>query len=139
MKASDIMTLGAATVTPESSLAAAIRCMGDHRISALPVVDRDGQLHGIISEDDFFRTTTGSFRLDSLCCAGRAARTDALALARVADLMSPDPVTVDGDASLKEAIGLMAQRSVKRLPVISHGKLIGILSRADILRALLEK
>src|SRR3546814_9012622 len=62
MEVSDIMTLGAATVIPESSLAEAIRCMGNHNISALPVVDRDGELHGLISEGDFFRKATDSFR-----------------------------------------------------------------------------
>ena len=139
MKASDIMTLGAATVTPESSLAMAIRCLGDHGISALPVVDRDGKLQGIISEGDFFRKATGAFQLDSLCGVGREARRDVLDLARVGDLMSIEPVTVDGDASLTEAIGLMERHGVKRLPVISNGKLVGLISRADILRTLLEE
>src|SRR3546814_6051042 len=49
---------------PEGSLAEAIRCMGNHNISALPVVDRDGELHGLISEGDFFRKATDSFRLE---------------------------------------------------------------------------
>jgi len=138
MKASDIMTLGAATVTPESSLATAIRLMADHGISALPVVAPDGALRGIISEGDFFGKTTGSFQLNALCEAGRDARKAALDLARVADLMSIEPVTVEGDAPLTKAIGLMERHGVKRLPVISNGKLVGLISRADILRILLE-
>jgi CBS domain-containing protein len=139
MQASDIMTLGAATVTPESSLADAIRCMGNHRISALPVVDRDGGLQGLISEGDFFRKASGSFELHSLCGAGREARRETLGLARVADLMSTELVTVDGGASLEDAIGLMERHGVKRLPVISQGKLVGLISRADVLRVLLDE
>ncbi|MCF8706297.1 MULTISPECIES: CBS domain-containing protein [Sphingomonadaceae] len=139
MKASDIMTLGAATVTPESSLAEAIRCMGNHNISALPVVDRDGELHGLISEGDFFRKATDSFRLDSLFDAGREVRRDALDSTRVGELMSTELVTVDGDVSLTDAIGLMERHGVKRLPVISNGKLVGLISRADILRTLLDE
>src|SRR3546814_19925515 len=82
-----IMTLGAATVTPVSSLAEAIRCMGNHNISGLPVVDGDGELHGILSEGDFFRKSTDSFRLDSLFDAGPEVRRDALDSTRVGDLM----------------------------------------------------
>lgn len=139
MKVSDIMTLGAATVTPESSLAEAIRCMGNHNISGLPVVDGDGELHGIISEGDFFRKATGSFQLDSLFDAGPEARRDPLDSTRAGDLMSTELVTVDGDASLTDAIGLMERHGVKRLPVISNGKLVGLISRADILRVLLDE
>ena len=139
MKVSDIMTLGAATVTPESSLAEAIRCMGNHNISGLPVVDGDGELHGILSEGDFFRKSTDSFRLDSLFDAGPEARRDALDSTRAGDLMSTELVTVDGDASLTDAIGLMERHGVKRLPVISNGKLVGLISRADILRVLLDE
>lgn len=139
MKVSDIMTLGAATVTPESSLAEAIRCMGSHNISGLPVVDGDGELHGIISEGDFFRKSTDSFRLDSLFDAGPEARRDALDSTRAGDLMSTELVTVDGDASLTDAIGLMERHGVKRLPVMSGGKLAGLISRADILRTVLDE
>ncbi|MDF0546382.1 CBS domain-containing protein [Sphingobium sp. H39-3-25] len=59
INASDIMTLGAERAIPNSSLAMAIRCMGDHRISALPVVDRDGNLRGIVSEGVFPQAGAG--------------------------------------------------------------------------------
>src|SRR3546814_9302959 len=104
MKASDVCSSDLATVTPESSLAEAIRCMGNHNISALPVVDRDVELHGLISEGDFFRKATDSFRLDSLFDAGREVRRDALDSTRVGELMSTELVTVDGDVSLTDAI-----------------------------------
>jgi CBS domain-containing protein len=53
--------------------------------------------------------------------------------------MSTPPVTVDGQASLEETIGIMEQRKLKRLPVMSQGKLVGLISRADILRFLMDR
>jgi len=137
MKASDIMTLGAATTTACSSLAAAIKCMSDHGISALPVLDEEGNLQGIVTEGDFFRQDLGPFRLDALVGIGAEDRARSLASMTVAEIMSPQPITVDGGESLEEAIAIMEGRGVKRLPVTSKGKLIGLLSRADILRALI--
>lgn len=137
MKASDIMTLGAATTTPDSSLASAIRCMGDHRISALPVVDGDGQLRGIISEGDFFRRDGQGFRLEELARSGVGSATRELEGRRVAEIMTTALVSVDGDAPVEDAIGLMERHGMKRLPVMAKGKLVGLISRADILRALL--
>ena len=139
MKASDIMTLGTASTTADASLAEAIRCMSDHRISALPVLDREGRLQGIVSEGDFFRPDRGLFRLDALVKAESAERAHLLSSKTVSDIMSVPPVSVDGDASLEETVGIMAQHGVKRLPVMSHGKLVGLISRADILRFLLDR
>lgn len=139
MKASDVMTLGAASITVDASLADAIRCMGDHRISALPVLDGEGHLRGIVSEGDFFRRDGGALRLDALVEADSAERERLLGSRKVSDIMSAPPVTVDGQASLEETIGIMEQRKLKRLPVVSKGKLVGLISRADILRFLLDR
>ncbi len=139
MKASDIMTLGAATTTATSSLAAAIKCMSDHRISALPVLDEEERLVGIVTEGDFFRQDLGPFRLDALVSAEAEERARSLASMTVAEIMSTQPITVDGAESLEEAIAIMEGRAVKRLPVTSNGKLVGLLSRADILRFLVDR
>lgn len=137
MKASDIMTLGAATTTASATLATAIKCMSDHGISALPVLDEEGNLQGIITEGDFFRQDLGPFRLDALVGIGAEERARSLKSMTVAEIMSTQPITVDGGESLEEAIAIMEGRGVKRLPVTSHGQLVGLLSRADILRALI--
>jgi CBS domain-containing protein len=137
MKASDIMTMGAATTTANSSLATAIKCMSDHRISALPVLDEEGHLQGIVTEGDFFRQDLGPFRLDALVGAGAEERARSLETMTVSEIMSAQPITVDGSEPLEEAIAIMEGRGVKRLPVTSNGKLVGLLSRADILRALI--
>lgn len=137
MKASDIMTLGAATTTPASSLADAIRCMGDHRISAMPVVDQQGSLRGILSEGDFFRSDVQGFGLVELVRAGMGDAAHFLESHHVSEIMTTQPVSVDGNASLEETIGMMVRHGIKRLPVMEHGKLVGLISRADILQALL--
>src|SRR3546814_13111880 len=74
-----------------------------------------------------------SFRLDSLFDAGREVRRDALDSTRVVELMSTELVTVDGDVSLTDAIGLMERLGAKRLPVISYVKLVGPTTLAAIL------
>jgi len=86
MKASDVMTLGAASTTVDASLADAIRCMGDHRISALPVLDGEGHLRGIVSEGDFFRRDGGALRLDALVEADSAERARLLGSREVSDI-----------------------------------------------------
>ena len=137
MKTSDIMSLGAATITQESSLAQAIRVMNNHRISALPVVDRDGHLQGIISEGDFFRRNGQPFRLNTLFEMDDSARAKNLESHVVGDVMSRDPITVGADASVGETIDLMESHEVKRLPVMAEGRVVGLISRADLLHALI--
>lgn len=138
MKASDIMTLGAATTTQDASLAQAIRTMSDHRISALPVLDREGHLQGIISEGDFFRGNERPARLNALFGADADARMNEFESRTVGDIMSRDPVTIGSDASVEEAIDLMEQHAIKRLPVMTEGRVVGLISRADILYALIQ-
>lgn len=137
MKASDIMSLGAATITPDASLAQAIRTMTNHRISALPVVDRDGHLQGIISEGDFFRRDDRPARLSALFGADADARMKALESRTVDEIMSRDAITTGSDASMEEAIELMERHAVKRLPVVTEGRVVGVISRADVLHALI--
>ncbi|MCB4858762.1 CBS domain-containing protein [Sphingobium sp. PNB] len=136
MKASDVMSLGAATITHDASLAQAIRTMANHHISALPVVDRGGHLQGIISEGDFFRREERPARLTALFGADANARINALESRTVGEIMSRDPITIGSDASMEEAIELMECHAVKRLPVVTDGRVVGLISRADVLHAL---
>jgi CBS domain-containing protein len=137
MKASDIMSLGAATITHDASLAQAIRTMSNHRISALPVVDQDGHLKGIISEGDFFRRDDRPARLSALFGADADARMKALESRTVDEIMSRDSITIESDASMEEAIELMERHAAKRLPVVTQGRVVGVISRADVLHALI--
>lgn len=133
------------SVTPETPVADAARLMLSHRVSGLPVLDRSGGLVGIISEGDLLhRAETGTERhrprwLEFFSGSGRLARDYAEAHARkVAEVMSETVVTIGPETPLDEIVRLMERRRVKRLPVIEDGRIVGIVSRSDLVRAFLE-
>jgi CBS domain-containing protein len=139
MKVADLMTNGAATVRPDASLAEAARIMVEHRISGLPVVDASGRLVGIVTEGDFLRRADQDRpRWISVLLSDPDAHITAKQLhdRRVEEAMSPEPITVDIDGSVDEVVELMERHDVKRVPVVCDGKVMGMVSRADLLRAL---
>ena len=136
MKASDIMTLGAATIRPDASLSQALRIMIDHRISALPVLDDNRQLLGIVTEGDFVRS--GVLAIDELLSKGGHDREKALGSRTVDEIMSRDPITISPEASIQEVVKLMERHTLKLIPVASNGETLGIISRVDLLRMLIE-
>jgi CBS domain-containing protein len=140
------MTRTVISVTPETTIAEAARLLLHHRISGLPVVDPTGAVVGIVTEGDLLRRAeTGTQRhharwLEFLIAPGRLAQEYANANARkVGEVMSADVVAVTPRDSLDEVVRLMERRHVKRLPVIEAGRLVGIVSRANLVRALLDK
>lgn len=143
MKAADIMTVGAATVRPDATVGEAARIMLQYRISGLPVVDESGSLVGIITEGDFLRRAeTGTERrrprwLEVLLGPGRLAAEYAHTHGqRVDEVMTRDVVTVTVDTPVEDIVGLMERHGIKRLPVVDGGKVVGIVSRANLLRML---
>lgn len=139
MKAGDVMTTGAATVRPDAPLAEAARLMIQHQISGLPVVDAQDRLVGLVTENDFLRAgKDGKPRLiEMLAKAGTDQ--DELNLLRVDELMTREPLTVSAETPLEEVIAVMLRHAVRRLPVVADGKVVGIVSRANLLRALLRR
>lgn len=145
MNVADTMNGSVITVTADKTIADAAELMLRHKISGLPVVDARGALIGIITEGDLLRRAeTGTARrrahwLELLTTPGRLAQDYAAAHARrVAEVMTTDVVTVLPEEPLENAVRLMEQRRIKRLPVIEDGRLVGIVSRADLVRALLR-
>jgi len=143
MKVSDVMTPRVISVDPGGMIRDAIRLMLQNHISGLPVIDATGHLVGIVTEGDFLRraeTGTGRKRprwLEFLISPGRLADEYVHTHGRkVEEVMTPDPVTVMEDASLDEVVGIMERRRIKRLPVVRGGKVVGIVSRANLLHAL---
>jgi CBS domain-containing protein len=136
MKTSDIMTLGAATVHQDASLLKAVEMMVNHRISALPVVDSNQLLCGILTEGDVIQA------IESLPATSlempEASRKKTLSAFNVREFMSEQAITVDPNSSVDAAVALMKEKSLKRLPVVADGKVLGLLSRSDILGALVE-
>jgi CBS domain-containing protein len=139
MKAGEVMTTGAATVRPDAPLLEAARLMIQHQISGLPVVDAQDRLVGLVTENDFLRSgENGKPRLiDMLAKAGTDQ--DELNLRRVDELMTREPITISAEMPLEDVIALMLRHAVRRLPVVADGKVVGIVSRANLLRALLRR
>src|SRR5215467_9456578 len=143
MKAHDVMTWGAITVKPDESVTRAVQLMLQNKISGLPVVDDEGGFVGIVTEGDFLRRgELGTQRqrprwLEFLLGPGRlAAEYVQSSGQKVGEIMTIEPWTVTPETSLDEVVRLMERHRIKRLPVVQDGKLVGIVSRANLLHAL---
>lgn len=137
MKASDIMTFGVATTSPEASLTDAIRTMRRHRISGLPVVDPEGRLLGILSESDYFRRSP-NHNPDVLLHGDLATWRAAFDGEKVEDIMTRNAVAIDIDTPVEAAAALMVRHELKRLPIVKDDRVVGMICRADILHALVD-
>ena len=138
MNVSEVMTTEVATVRSDASLAEAARIMIKHRISGLPVVDASGRLVGVITEGDFLRRTDRDRpRWISVLLSDADAKITAKQLheRRVEEAMSRNPISVGVEASVEEIVQLMERQGIKRIPVVADGKVIGIVSRANLLLA----
>jgi len=142
MRAHQIMTRSVITVTPETTIVEAANTMLQRHVSGLPVVDTAGKLVGIVSEGDFIhRGEIGTKRKHSrfltfILGAGRAANDYVHEHGRrVAEIMTTEPLTINEDTDLEEIVRLMETKHVKRLPVTRGDKVVGIVSRANLLQA----
>ena len=138
-----VMTSPVISISPSTTIAEAARLMLSHRISGLPVVSEDGGLIGMVSEGDFLRRgelgteAKRSWWLELFASQGQAAEDYVRAHGRkVGEVMTKGVFTTNREASLEEVVELMSRHGIKRLPVVDNGKLIGIVSRSDLLRAL---
>lgn len=145
MNAVEIMTHKPVTVRSDLPILAAIRIMLGRGISGLPVVDEEGDLVGMVTEGDLLRRVemrTEKRRPDWLAFftgTDRLAREYVQSHSRnVADVMTRDVVSVSEDAPLEEIVELMIGRRIKRVPVVRGTKLVGIVTRANLLRLLAE-
>ena len=143
MNVLDLMTRKVVSVTPETPVATVAKLLAERRLSAVPVIDPERHVLGIISEGDLMRRPeTGTERHSSWWLRAFAAP-DTLAERYMKshglaakDVMTHTVVTIAPDASLAEAAELMERNRVKRLPVTQEDRIIGIIARADLVRAL---
>ncbi|MET3650628.1 CBS domain-containing protein [Dyella japonica] len=145
MKVRDIMSPKVQLVRDTDNIGKAMHLMLDGGFSGLPVVNSEGALVGMLTEGDFIRRAeTGtakrrSFWQEFLLGPDRLARDYAHANGRVVEeIMAPEVYWVEADAPLEHAVALMDSHGVKRLPVLDAGRLVGVLSRSDLMRACLR-
>ena len=143
MQASDVMTIGAATTRPDAPIEEAARLMLLHRISGLPVIDDAGKLVGMVTEGDLLGGRENNARgerprgLEVVFACKEADGPPRLPpLARVADVMTRAPITVSEDTPVHEIVAALQRHGIKRVPVVREGRIVGIVSRADLLREL---
>lgn len=145
MQAKDLMTHPALTIAPDASVFEAARLMVQHKISGLPVVDASGGLVGIISEGDFLRRSElGTLRrrprwIEVLLGTGALAEAYTRASGRrIEEVMTTEVHGVREDTSLDDVVSLMSRHCIKRVPVLRSGTVIGMITRADFVRALVK-
>ena len=143
MKAADVMVTNVISVTPDVLVQDVAYILLSNRISAVPVTDDDGRLLGIVSEGDLMRRAeTGTGRHRSWWLA-MLTRPEALAAdyvrehaRRVTDVMTREVVTATPETSLQDIATLLEKNGIKRLPIVEGGRVVGIVSRANLLQAL---
>jgi CBS domain-containing protein len=144
MKATDVMSRPVIAVAPDASVFEAARLMLQHKISGLPVIDASGQLVGIVTEGDFLRRVeSGTQRrrprwIEFLMGPGRLASEYVHASGRrVDEVMTTEVRTVAEDVSLDDVVRLMERYGIKRVPVLCGRDVIGMVTRANLMRVLI--
>ncbi len=122
--AKDIMTKRLLTVTEDAKATDVIRLLVEHKITGLPVVSEDMRLLGMVTEKDILKSLWYSPKIKG---------------SSVADLMTTGTVSFDEDDDLMEVFKSLVQSNFRRVPVLSEGKLVGIISRRDIIKFLSKK
>lgn len=121
MRVRDLMSKSVVTITPEESAALAARLLSRHELGALPVCAADGTLAGIVTDRDIVTRCVAAGEEP-----GRVP---------VRDIMSPAPSVITPETPISDAAQLMAQRQVRRLPVVEQGHVVGMLSLGDLARS----
>ena len=138
-----------ATVTPDTSAEDVARLLGEHELPGVPVVNEAGRCVGIVTESDlvmadeegdlhiphYVQLFGGLVFLES--AKGFEKRLKKAMAATAKDMMTEDPTTIGPDADVHEAGHVISQSGHNHLPVVEHGLLVGVITRADVLRGLL--
>ena len=147
--ANDIMTQEVISISPETEIAQAAKLLLTNRINGVPVINDAGELVGILCQSDLiiqqknipipslftlldgFIPLTSSKKLDK--------EVEKIAATKVADAMTPAPVTVNSDTGIEEIAALMVEKNYHTLPVVDANKLVGIVGKVDVLRTLISE
>jgi CBS domain-containing protein len=145
MDVRDVMSRVVVTIRSETPLKEAVRTMDHHGVSGLPVVDSDGCVVGVLSEADVVVKEAGERAMPRRRFGWLFGSDEALAAARAkvdastaGEAMTAPAITTTPDVKVRDAAATMLGRNINRLPVVEDGRLIGIVTRADIARAFLR-
>ena len=145
MNAEHVMTRAVISIDPDATVLQAARLMLQHHISGLPVIDKDGNLVGVLSEGDFLRrreTRTERHRsrwLEFLMGPGRiAAEYSHSHGSKVSEVMTTDVQAVDETTPIEDIVDLMEQKRIKRVPVVCGGQVVGIVTRSNLMHAMVS-
>ena len=147
----DIMDANPVTVTPETGVEDVVRTLKENELPGVPVINDGGRCVGIITEEDlvlsdeegdlhlphYIELMGGIVYLEPLRRFEQRLRKATASTAQ--DMMTEDPVTVEATATIKEAARLIVEKEHNRLPVIDHGRLVGVVTRVDVLQALAQE
>jgi CBS domain-containing protein len=139
------MTTNVVTVSPETDIAEAVRLMLERQISGVPVIDDSGRLAGILTEGDLMRraelvTGRQSWWINPISSPEQEAKAYVKAHGlKVKDVMTKEVVTINEQEPLDRIAMVFEDRRIKRTPVMRSGKIVGIVSRANLLRSLATK
>jgi CBS domain-containing protein len=143
MRVKDVMTPNVICIGVDEPVLKAVRLMLQNRISGLPVIDNKGELVGIVTEGDFLRRgELGTQRhrprwLELIVGPGKLAQEYVQTWGgKVGEIMTPDPWTIDENETLNAVVEVMERRRIKRIPVTRAGRIVGIISRANLMHAL---
>lgn len=123
MKAFEIMHRPVLATTPRASVRDVAAQIVLNNISGMPVAERDGKVLGVITEADVLEALNNGEKLEKLTTE---------------EIMSDDPVTVETETPVEKVIQLLNEEGIVRVPVTENGKLVGIISRGDVIKAVLE-
>ena len=154
MQVNKVMTKEVVSLDQGDTITEAVEKLADKKISGAPVLDMDGSLVGMLSEKDIINAMEMRFKRMEMVYPSLSmvsvsfiekfedkevieAFTE-IAETNVADLMRTEPFTLDSEATINQAIDLMSRRSINRIPVMKGDKLVGIVTRKDIIRGLAD-
>ncbi len=130
----DLMTETVYTLSPKDDLVSLYDLMDSHRVRHVPIVDREGEVVGLVTHRDLFHGALGS--LDELPLS---VEREVLRRRRVRDIMQTEPDTIEADSTLVEAAQMLLENKVGCLLVVEGMRLVGILTEADFVRDFVER
>ena len=146
----DIMERDVVTASVDDDVETLLRTLREHELPGVPVVNGAGRCVGIVTEADLVLSEEGEdLHLPHYIALFGGyvfieplrkfeSRLQKAFASKVSDMMTPDPITIGPDASVEEAGKVIADRKHNRLPVVEHGRLLGVVTRLDVLEALTQ-